>query len=144
MADKDLAKLLMLNEIEIFRANEADLEEFENSRGSTISASAARIRNLLDESTKTFKKSRLTKLREEIEESKLAQKAKGLLDSIEDRRKTLEGLLQQFPGLEESLTFQNRDLNTLTDEDVDLALEQLEELGALEEYLSSNKDKNES
>ena len=56
---KDLAKLLLSREADLFKANRGELEAYENELGSSLSAKAKKTKILLDDVVKSYKKSLL-------------------------------------------------------------------------------------
>ena len=140
MSDKELAKLLLFNDENLFNSSREELEGFENETKSTVAKRAASTKNLLDGVANSFKKNRLAQSRRELEE--LNKSSKSIFDSsiFGDKKKFLQSLLEKFPSYSSAFTFQNRDLETLSDEDVDIALEQLKELGVIEEYFEKNEN----
>lgn len=139
MSDKDLAKLLLLNEQEIFNSRREDLELHNIELGTTLEKSALDTRALFEKVAKKFKKERLLDLRGEIESKKEKAFPHSIIEKIKNKKELLESILNTFPEISPSLTFQNRDLNSYSDADVEIALKQLEDLGVLEEYFEKEK-----
>lgn len=84
---------------------------------------------------KEFRQQRLHRARQRYQESssRIERRAKRFGGSPEERRRRFFAALESNPGLKSALTMQYRDLNELTDEDVETGLDDLETLGALEE-----------
>lgn len=71
--------------------------------------------------------------RYQVSSSKIEQRPRRFGGSPEERRRKFFSALESNPGLRSALTMQYRDLNELTDEDIETGLDDLEMLGALEE-----------
>jgi GrpB-like predicted nucleotidyltransferase (UPF0157 family) len=82
---------------------------------------------------KGFRQQRLHRARKRYEESssKIERNSKAVGGSREERRRRFFRVLDEKPELRARYTMQHRDLNALTDTDIDSALEELEILGAL-------------
>ena len=82
-----------------------------------------------------FRQQRLLHARQRYQESssKIERRAKRIGGSPEERRRRFFAALESNPGLRSALTMQYRDLNELTDADIETGLDDLETLGALEE-----------
>jgi ElaB/YqjD/DUF883 family membrane-anchored ribosome-binding protein len=85
---------------------------------------------------KRFRQQRLHRARERYQESssRIERRTRHFVDSHEERRLRFFSVLEARPELKSALTMQHRDLNELTDTDIDSALEELEVLGALEDF----------
>jgi|SRR6185437_11448051 len=83
---------------------------------------------------KQFQQQRLHSARQRYEESsaRIERRTRDFGDSREERRKQFFSVLAARPELKSALTVQYRDLDELTDRDIDSALDDLEALGALE------------
>ena len=139
MTDKDLAKLIILSEANLFSSSVEELEEFEKLRNSSVSEQATKTRDLLNKTIKSFKKQKLANIRKELN-SKIQKKvARSISKTIGNKKEFLQSILDKFPTYSDALTFQNRDLSALSDEDIELALEQLEELGVIDDFLNKNE-----
>lgn len=140
MSDKDLATLLLLNEAHLFKADREELETLEEEDGRNFQETVTQAKSLLSGLVKDTKKERLLAAKEALKESrsKVSEIKSLVAKSFDDKKKYLLEVLGNFPEIQGGLTFQNRDLNGLTEDDVDLALEQLKKLGVLDKF--DNRD----
>jgi len=109
----------------------ADLKE----SGQDVNEIASRTKAAALAGIKEFRQQRLHQARQRYQESssRIERRAKRFGVSPEERRRRLFSALESNPGLKSALTMQYRDLNELTDEDIETGLDDLETLGALEE-----------
>lgn len=109
----------------------ADLKE----SGQDVNEIASRTKAAALAGIKEFRQQRLHQARQRYQESssRIERRAKRFGGSPEERRRRLFSALESNPGLKSALTMQYRDLNELTDEDIETGLDDLETLGALEE-----------
>lgn len=103
--------------------------------GHDINDIAAKMKAAALAGVKGFRQLRLHRARQRYEESssKIERHAKTAEGSREERRRRFFRVLDEKPQLRSRYTMQHRDLNALTDTDIDSALEELEMLGALED-----------
>ncbi|MGB8481365.1 MAG: hypothetical protein WCE63_21370 [Acidobacteriaceae bacterium] len=109
----------------------ADLKE----SGQDVNEIASRTKAAALAGIKEFRQQRLHQARQRYQESssRIERRARRFGGSPEERRRRLFSALESNPGLKSALTMQYRDLNELTDEDIETGLDDLETLGALEE-----------
>ncbi len=103
--------------------------------GFDLSEVESRMRAAALSGIKVFKQKGLHRARERYQESsaRIERRARGLTGSSADRRRRFFHALETNPGIRSSLTVQHRDLNEMTEEDIDSALEEMEILGVLGE-----------
>jgi len=103
--------------------------------GHDLNDMASRMKASALAGVKAFRQQRLHRARKRYVESssRIEGRAKGMAGSREERRNRFLAVLNSKPELQARYTVQHRDLNALTDEDIDSALEELEILGALED-----------
>jgi GrpB-like predicted nucleotidyltransferase (UPF0157 family) len=103
--------------------------------GHDINDIAARMKAAALAGVKGFRQQRLHRARQRYDESssKIERHSKAVGGSREERRRRFFRVLDEKPELRSRYTMQHRDLNALTDTDIDSALEELEILGALED-----------
>lgn len=96
---------------------------------------AALMKNAAVDSVKAFRQQRLHRARSryQVSSSTIARRARQFGGSPEERRLRFFSVLESKPDLRSALTIQHRDLNELTDSDIESALDDLDVLGALEE-----------
>jgi GrpB-like predicted nucleotidyltransferase (UPF0157 family) len=109
----------------------ADLKE----SGQDVDEIASRTKAAALAGIREFRQQRLHHARQRYQESssKIERRAKRFGGSPEERRRRFFAALESNPGLRSALTMQYRDLNELTDADIEKGLDDLETLGALEE-----------
>lgn len=114
----------------------ADLKD----SGHDLSEVAAQMKSAALAGVKAFRQQRLHRARERYQESsaKIERRTRQFGVSPGERRQRFFSILESKPSLRSALTMQHRDLNELTDTDIDSALEELEILGALEELDDNN------
>lgn len=140
MSDNDLAKLLLLREADLFNASKDELEAYEEITGRTLPERASRIRSLLDGALKDYRKSLLVESRRRLDAASAPSRSNIDFSKFRDKKGFLQSLLEKFPSISPALTFQNRDLEGLSEDDVEVALKQLEELGVIKEFLDKNEN----
>ena len=103
--------------------------------GEELSAVASRVRGILSAAVADHQSRERARLRAERTSrlSELASFRSRLPASPEKRRQWLHGALQQHPERAAEVTAQFRNLNEMTDEDVESALQQLAYLGLVDE-----------
>ncbi|HCT60929.1 MULTISPECIES: hypothetical protein [Acidobacterium] len=109
----------------------ADLKD----SGHDMNDIASRMRAAALSGVSSFRKQALHRARQRYQESsaKLERRAGHSGGSPEERRQRFFSAIESRPELKSALTMQHRDLNELTETDIDSALEELEMLGALED-----------
>lgn len=109
----------------------ADLKE----SGQDVNEIASRTKAAALAGIKEFRQKRLHQARQRYQESssRIERRAKRFGGSPEERRRRFFSAIEANPSLKSALTMQYRDLNELTDEDIETGLDDLETLGALEE-----------
>lgn len=109
----------------------ADLKEL----GQDVNEIASQTKAAALAGIKEFRQQRLHQARQRYQESstKIERRPKRFGGSPEERRRRFFSALESNPGLKSALTMQFRDLDELTDEDIETGLDDLETLGALEE-----------
>lgn len=138
MNDKYLKNILMFAEIEVYNMENSQLDIYAQEDGETVKAAAMSLRKRLDQTVLKFRKERLASLRSELNERKPF--SKGIKDYLSDTKKNLlSNILSSFPEIGPALTFQNRNIESLSDEDIEIALQQLDDLGVLDDYLEKIK-----
>ena len=109
--------------------------------GHDLNDAVAQMKRAALEGVKAFRQQRLHRARSRYEESssRIARRVRQFGGSPEERRLKFFSVLEAKPDLRTALTMQHRDLNELTDSDIESALDDLDVLGALEEldYTSS-------
>ena len=113
----------------------AEIAEDMKASGHDLNDVAAKMKNAALDGVKAFRQQRLHRARSRYQDSstKIARRASQLGDSPEQRRLRFFSVLESKPDLRSALTIQHRDLNELTDSDIESALDDLDVLGALEE-----------
>lgn len=103
--------------------------------GVDAQAEAERVRNVLLGAVRKHKRSRLDRAEEEHrhEVAQIAAAAVRLPTTPMARRARLQRAVERAPRLRESLTLQFRGLESISDEDVESALRQLQHLGLLDD-----------
>jgi hypothetical protein len=103
--------------------------------GHDVNDVAARMKAAALAGVKAFRQQRLHHARERYVESssRIEGRARSVVGSREERRNRFFAVLNARPEFQAQYTMQHRDLNALTDADIESALEELEILGALED-----------
>jgi GrpB-like predicted nucleotidyltransferase (UPF0157 family) len=103
--------------------------------GHDVSDIAARMKAAALAGVKGFRQQRLHRARQRYDESssRIERHSRTVGGSREERRRRFFRVLEEKPELRSRYTMQHRDLDALTDTDIDSALEELEILGALED-----------
>ena len=116
--------------------NESDEEILEDLRQEGIDpeAEAARLRTMMLDTVKAFQQRRLIVAREGYRRrvEQLEKRKYPIPESAQERRSLFSFVLQQ-PQCARLVTAQYRELNDLTDDDIETYLEDLAELGVLDE-----------
>lgn len=100
------------------------------------------MRNLFQSVHKKYRKRLLLAAKEEHKRQfvRIREKKFNFSVSLEEKRKQLMDILTKMPNLQSAFTFQNRNFKDLSDEEVELALKQLIELGVIKEDLLGSPD----
>lgn len=108
----------------------ADLKD----SGHDLNDVASRMKAASLAGVKGYRQQRLHHARQRYQESflKIERRPRHFGGSREERRQRFFSVIAARPELKSALTMQHRDLNELTDTDIDSALDELEILGALE------------
>lgn len=103
--------------------------------GHDVNGFISRVRDAAFAALKEHRQRRLLRARQRYRENSLRIQGRAGRPgtSGEERRLMFSSLISARPELLSALTMQYRDLNELTDADIDSALEELEILGALED-----------
>jgi len=114
----------------------ADLKD----SGHDLNDVASRMKAAALAGVKEYRQQRLHHARQRYQESslKIERRTRRIGGSREERRQRFFSVIEAKPELKSALTMQHRDLNELTDTDIDSALEELEILGALEDLDDSD------
>ena len=116
--------------------NESDEEILEDLRQEDIDpeAEAARLRTMMLDTVKAFQQRRLIVAREGYRRrvEQLEKRKYSIPESAQERRSLFSFVLQQ-PQCARLVTAQYRELKDLTDDDIETYLEDLAELGVLDE-----------
>ena len=127
----------VLNEIaeSIEAAKPNEIEEDVLSSGEDLDSIAIKMKGAVQAGIKKFQQQRLHKARQRYQENSrnIEQQPRRIASSSEARRVQFFSLLQANPSVQSALTMQHRDLNALTDADIESALEELDALGAIED-----------
>jgi hypothetical protein len=109
----------------------ADLKD----SGHDLNEVASRMKAAALAGVKEYRQQRLHHARQRYQESSLRieRRTRSFGGSREERRQRFFSVIEARPELKSALTMQHRDLNELTDTDIDSALDELEILGALED-----------
>lgn len=122
---------------------EAPAQEILDEAAGTDDSSAVgeQVRALLMARVKQHRRERLDAARQTYERERSNQSAvlRKLPESAGERKRLLERVFAQIPSLGELLTVQHRDFKALDDEDITLILQQLENLGVLDKFRSSDR-----
>jgi hypothetical protein len=115
-------------------ASPEEIEEDVLSSGEDAEALAAQTKTALLAGVKKFQQRRLHHARQRYEESsqRIESRTRRIALNAEARRSQFFALLKTNPSIQSALTIQHRDLSSLTDGDIESALEELDALGALE------------
>ncbi|HKF48018.1 MAG TPA: hypothetical protein VKB38_11725 [Terracidiphilus sp.] len=114
--------------------NPAEIAADLTDSGHDLSDIASRMKAAALAGVKEFQQQRLHRARQRYQESssRIERRIKRFSGSREERRSMFFSVVNARPELRSALTMQHRDLNELTDTDIDSALDELEILGALE------------
>jgi len=127
----------VLNQIadSIEAAKPSEIEGDVLSSGGDLDSIAADMKGAALAGVKKFQQRRLHQARQRYQENsqRIEQRPRRIASSPETRRVQFFSLLHANPGVQSGLTMQHRDLNALTDADIESALEELDALGAIED-----------
>jgi GrpB-like predicted nucleotidyltransferase (UPF0157 family) len=114
----------------------ADLKD----SGHDLNDVASRMKAAALAGVKQFRQQRLHRARQRYQKSssRIERRNRHFGGSSEERRLRFFSVLEARPELKSALTMQHRDLNELTETDIDTALDELEILGALEDLDDSH------
>lgn len=103
--------------------------------GENPEQSAANVKALLQSAVKEYRQRRLRSAQEEYEREAFASQRRQatLPNSTAERRILLNLVCTQKPDIGNALTLRHRNFDELTDADVESSLEELQELGALDD-----------
>lgn len=102
--------------------------------GENPEQSAANVKALLQNAVKEYRQRRLRSAQEEYERETFASQRQATLpNSTAERRILLNLVCTQKPDIGNALTLRHRNFDELTDADVESSLEELQELGALDD-----------
>jgi FMN phosphatase YigB (HAD superfamily) len=123
-------------------ASPGEIEEDVLSSGEDVEALAAQTRAALLAGVKKFQQQKLHHARQRYKESsqRIESRERRIAPSVEARRFQFFDLLKANPGIQSALTMQHRDLGSLTDGDIESALEELDALGAIEDLGEKNNE----
>ena len=131
----------MIDALGVSICNETDEEILEDLRQKDIDpeAEAARLRTMMLETVKAFQQRRLIAAREGYRRhvEQLEKRKYAIPASAQERRSLFSFVLQQ-PRYASLVTAQYRELKDLTDDDIETYLEDLAELGILDELDKSD------
>lgn len=113
----------------------ADIEQDAVASGKDVNLMATQTSDALMEGVKKFTQRRLHHARQRYKESlgRIEARKRRIASDANSRREQFHAILKAKPGLQSGLTLQHRDLDSLTDSDIESALEELDALGALDD-----------
>lgn len=121
----------------VAEASDEELLAEAQEAGLDLEAEAESVRAVLRRSVEKFKKRKLEQARRDYElaASALFTKTYHLPETSRERRDLLTNILAAKPQMQGMLTVQFRELDQLSDEDVESSLRKLAELGMLDDLL---------
>lgn len=127
----------------ILEISDAAIIEMVNESGQTPEELTAHFRNVLREADKEYRQRYLNaaKKKHAVESKKLETYGCDLPRTLEERRSLLQSVLLLLPESQMGLTFQNRNFESLSDEDIEETLKQLKILGLLDELQKNSGEK---
>ena len=135
-----------LNEIasSIETSSSAEIEQDALASGKDLNVLATATRGALMEGIKKFSQRRLHHARERYVENvnRIEARKRRIAGDPDSRRRQFSAVLKSRPELRSTLTIQHRDLDSLTDSDIESALEELDALGALDQFGDTHDDSN--
>lgn len=110
--------------------------------GIDVDGAANKTKSIFAEAVKRFKQRKLQQARAEYQARVLSMQKRidPLPQSIQKKRDLLATVFTKNPQFQAILTAAARDFRELSDDDVDLVLKQLQELGALDDLSSQNSN----
>ncbi len=116
-------------------AKPSEIEEDILLAGEDLDSIAAAMKRAALAGIKDFKQQRLHRARQRYEESssKIERRPRRVASNPELRRSQFFSAIRANPDVQSALTLQHRDLDELTDADIETALDELDALGALED-----------
>jgi response regulator of citrate/malate metabolism len=125
-------------------ATPSEIEEDFHAANEDLDAIAGNMKSAVLEGIKQFQQRRLHQARQRYQESsrQIERRPRRVASSTDARRVQFFALLQANPGVQSALTIQHRDLNALTDQDIESALEELDALGAIDDLGETPNDVN--
>ncbi len=117
----------------VAEASDEEILEETRAQGEDPTEAAGRVRNLLVNAATTYRQRRLREAQQQYESHIAAMREKIYLlpTSTIERRRLLDLVLSRQPAVRSALTAQYREFTSLTDNDVESCLKQLQELGLL-------------
>lgn len=126
----------------IAEATDEELLAEAQEAGLDLETEAESVRAVLHRSLDKFKKQKLEQARRDYElaASALLTKKYSLPNSPRERRNLLTNILAAQPQMQGMLTVQFRELDQLSDEDIESSLRKLAELGILEDFPDNSSE----
>jgi hypothetical protein len=123
-------------------AKPSEIEEDVLSSGESLDAIADDMRGAALAGIKKFQQRRLhqAQQRYQVNSRQIERRQRRVASSPEARKIQFFSLLHANPGVQSGLTMQHRDLNALTDVDIESALEELDALGAIDDLGDTQDD----
>jgi hypothetical protein len=120
----------------------AELLDEARAAGRNSETVARDVRSVLQAALKRFEQRKLDAAREAYRQHAEARSGRDerIALSPEERKRQLSAILQSNPEIGAVLTTQHREFETLSDEDVESALEDLAELGFLDDSPGASRD----
>ena len=124
------------------QATDEDLIEDARDAGENPDETATQVRSILLDAVTGFQQRRLREARQSYEEQVAAmrQRTYTLPSTVAERRALLLVLIGKSQEMNRVVTTQFRDLNAITDDDVESLLKQCADLGLLNDLSDSEKD----
>lgn len=126
----------------VAEASDEELLTEAQDAGLALEAEAENVRAVLRRSVEKFKKRKLEQARRdyEIAASTLFTKKYSLPETPRERRSLLTSILTAQPQMQGMLTVQFRELDQLSDDDIETSLKKLAELGMLDNLLDKSDE----
>jgi hypothetical protein len=117
------------------KMSESEIDKLLAAEGIDAAKASASLDAAFEKAYLTFRKSRMTKAKEFVQNTaKIAIEIASKIPTTPEKRKALlEQILNQMPQIRPALTFQNRNFQDLSDDDIKSALEAMEKLGVLDD-----------
>lgn len=121
-------------------SSSTEIEQDALASGKDLNVLATATRDALIQGTKQFSQRRLHRARQKYVEdvNRIEARKRRIASSADSRRRQFDAVLKAKPELRSTLTIQHRDLSSLTDADIESALDELDALGVLEELGDTN------